>query len=72
MLGSYKNYFWLCYCLFSNFINDVVYKFNNGATYDPANGYVGIWLNGEPTLNVAQGLFYYSVGPNNWEQHFTP
>ena len=52
---------------------DVVYKFNDGAGYGAGNTYFGggFWGGGNPTLDVAQGMFYKSVGPNSWVQNFT-
>lgn len=53
---------------------DVVYSFNNGGGYNPANTYFGggFWGSGNPQLAVSQGVFYKSTGANNWIQHFTP
>jgi len=54
-------------------VGDVVFKFNDGVGYNLGNTYfgAGFWSTGNPQLGVAQGMFYKSVGPNNWVQNFT-
>lgn len=54
---------------------DTAYLFNNGVGYQTARTYAGppfnTWGGGTPTLNVAQGVMYKSVGAKNWVQNFT-
>jgi hypothetical protein len=52
---------------------DTIYSFNNGGGYNAPNIYdpgEGGWAS-PPNLNVAQGVFYKSVGAKNWVQNFT-
>jgi hypothetical protein len=53
---------------------DGVYVYTNGMGYAGVNTYFGggFWGGGNPQLSVAQGVFYKSVGANNWIQHFNP
>jgi hypothetical protein len=51
---------------------DTIYAYNNGVGYLPANIYdpgEGGWAS-TPSLNVAQGMMYKSVGAKSWVQHF--
>jgi hypothetical protein len=53
--------------------NDRIYSFNNGGGFNGANTYdtgEGGW-GAPPNLNVAQAVFYQSVGAKDWVQNFT-
>jgi hypothetical protein len=54
---------------------DVAYIYDDGVNYKPAVTYIfGTWGSGpadEPTLKVAQGMFYKAQSPLTWVQNFT-
>jgi hypothetical protein len=54
---------------------DIVYQFNAGSqTYGNANTYAGSWSEGDPTIGVAEGFFYFNNqgSDNTWARTFTP
>jgi hypothetical protein len=53
---------------------DTVYRFDSSVqNYFPSESYFGSWSPSEPSINVAQGFWYYNASGanNNWVRNFS-